>query len=154
MYVVGLEEMVDLTATTVVLEAQSQKRAGVWLEMVSNALNRGAKNDVFSFPSFHSRNPPTCLSSTRFWWVFSYVCSSANPSVSVCKMWWVCFHAFSDVQRQRLLRVFSVWWVTKVVLPSVSSWWTAHFALCVLTLLLIVRMWLDVTLISTSKPLI
>ena len=26
MYVVGLEEMVDLTATTVVLEAQSQKR--------------------------------------------------------------------------------------------------------------------------------
>ena len=29
MYVVGLEEMVDLTATTVVLEAQSQKRAGV-----------------------------------------------------------------------------------------------------------------------------
>lgn len=48
MYVVGLEEMVDLTATTVVLEAQSQKRAGVWLEMVSNALNRGAKNDVDS----------------------------------------------------------------------------------------------------------
>lgn len=47
-YVVGLEEMVDLTATTVVLEAQSQKRAGVWLEMVSNALNRHAKNDVRS----------------------------------------------------------------------------------------------------------
>lgn len=46
MYVVGLEEMVDLTATTVVLEAQSQKRAGVWLEMVTNALNRGAKSDV------------------------------------------------------------------------------------------------------------
>lgn len=46
MYVVGLEEMVDLTATTVVLEAQSQKRAGVWLDMVSNALNRGAKSDV------------------------------------------------------------------------------------------------------------
>lgn len=48
MYVVGLEEMVDLTATTVVLEAQSQKRAGVWLEMVSNALNRNAKTDVNS----------------------------------------------------------------------------------------------------------
>ncbi|CBK21635.2 uncharacterized protein [Blastocystis hominis] len=48
-YVVGLEEMVDLTATTVVLEAQSQKRAGVWLEMVSNALNRGAKNDETSY---------------------------------------------------------------------------------------------------------
>ena len=48
MYVVGLEEMVDLTATTVVLEAQSQKRASVWLEMemVSNALNRGSKSDV------------------------------------------------------------------------------------------------------------
>lgn len=53
MYVVGLEEMVDLTATTVVLEAQSQKRAGVWLDMVSNALNRGAKNDVVSSLLFH-----------------------------------------------------------------------------------------------------
>lgn len=48
MYVVGLEEMVDLTATTVVLEAQSQKRASIWLDMVSNALNRGAKSDVVS----------------------------------------------------------------------------------------------------------
>lgn len=45
-YVFGLEEMVDLTATTVVLEAQSQKRAGVWLEMISNALNKSAKSDV------------------------------------------------------------------------------------------------------------
>ena len=45
-YVVGLEEMVDLTATTVVLEAQSQKRAGIWLEMISNALNKSAKTDV------------------------------------------------------------------------------------------------------------
>ena len=45
-YVVGLEEMVDLTATTVVLEAQSQKRAGLWLEMISNALNKSAKTDV------------------------------------------------------------------------------------------------------------
>ena len=53
MYVVGLEEMVDLTATTVVLEAQSQKRAGVWLEMVSNALNRNAKTDVIFFQYFH-----------------------------------------------------------------------------------------------------
>ena len=52
MYVVGLEEMVDLTATTVVLEAQSQKRAGVWLEMVSNALNRDAKTDVIFFSIF------------------------------------------------------------------------------------------------------
>ena len=52
MYVVGLEEMVDLTATTVVLEAQSQKRAGVWLEMVSNALNRNAKTDVIFFLVF------------------------------------------------------------------------------------------------------
>ena len=53
MYVVGLEEMVDLTATTVVLEAQSQKRAGVWLEMVSNALNRNAKTDVIFYYSHY-----------------------------------------------------------------------------------------------------
>ena len=61
MYVVGLEEMVDLTATTVVLEAQSQKRAGVWLEMFSNALNRNAKTDVIFFSIFIIyRKPPMC----------------------------------------------------------------------------------------------
>lgn len=49
---VGLEEMVDLTATTVVLESQSQKRAAVWVEMVEKALNRTAKSEVniFSLP--------------------------------------------------------------------------------------------------------
>lgn len=43
---VGLEEMVDLTATTVVLESQSQKRAAVWVDMVDKALNRTAKSEV------------------------------------------------------------------------------------------------------------
>lgn len=43
---VGLEEMVDLTATTVVLESQSQKRAAVWVDMVGKALNRTAKSEV------------------------------------------------------------------------------------------------------------
>lgn len=44
--------MVDLTATTVVLESQSQKRAAVWVEMVEKALNRTAKSEVniFSLP--------------------------------------------------------------------------------------------------------
>ena len=42
--------MVDLTATTVVLESQSQKRAAVWVEMVEKALNRTAKSEVNSFP--------------------------------------------------------------------------------------------------------
>ena len=48
-YGVGLEEMVDLTATTVVLESQSQKRAAVWVEMVEKALNRTAKSEVSTF---------------------------------------------------------------------------------------------------------
>lgn len=61
MYVVGLEEMVDLTATTVVLEAQSQKRAGVWLDMVSNALNRGAKSDVCFFSLISSLGNNLCI---------------------------------------------------------------------------------------------
>ena len=43
---VGLEEMLDLTATTGVLESQSQKRAAVWVEMVEKALNRTAKSEV------------------------------------------------------------------------------------------------------------
>ena len=58
-YVIGLEEMVDLTATTVVLEAQSQKRASVWLEMIGNALNKSAKNDVRFHPKCHPRTRPT-----------------------------------------------------------------------------------------------
>ena len=41
--------MVDLTATTVVLESQSQKRAAVWVEMVETALTRTAKSEVNSF---------------------------------------------------------------------------------------------------------
>ncbi|KAM7452960.1 hypothetical protein BLSTO_06299 [Blastocystis sp. subtype 1] len=48
-YVVGLEEMVDLTATTVVLESQSQKRAAVWVEMVEKALNRTAKSEETTY---------------------------------------------------------------------------------------------------------
>ena len=58
-YVIGLEEMVDLTATTVVLEAQSQKRASVWLEMIGNALNKSAKNDVGLHRRYHPRKRPT-----------------------------------------------------------------------------------------------
>lgn len=46
MYVIGLEEMVDLTATTVVMETQSQKRALVWLEMIGNALNKSSAKTV------------------------------------------------------------------------------------------------------------
>ena len=51
MYVIGLEEMVDLTATTVVMETQSQKRAKEWLEMIGTALNKtSAKTVCFLFP--------------------------------------------------------------------------------------------------------
>ena len=50
---------VDLTATTVVLEAQSQKRASVWLEMIGNALNKSAKNDVGLHRRYHPRKRPT-----------------------------------------------------------------------------------------------
>ena len=46
MYVVGLEEMVDLTATTVVMETQSQKRAKEWLEMIGTALNKTSAKTV------------------------------------------------------------------------------------------------------------
>ena len=81
---VGLEEMVDLTATTVVLEAQSQKRAGVWLEMVSNALNRSAKNDVSEQISLNGRKPPTCWWSIRSWWACFCVCLSASR----CEVMW------------------------------------------------------------------
>lgn len=85
LYVIGLEEMVDLTATTVVLEAQSQKRASVWLEMIGNALNKSAKNDVGSLPSTHLRTPPTSWSRARSSSACSSVSSFANRSVRASK---------------------------------------------------------------------
>lgn len=39
-YVLGLEEMVDLTATTIVMENQSQKRAIIWKDTLYQALNK------------------------------------------------------------------------------------------------------------------
>lgn len=85
LYVIGLEEMVDLTATTVVLEAQSQKRASVWLEMIGNALNKSAKNDVGFLHSTHLRTPPTSWSRARSSSACSSVSSFANRSVRASK---------------------------------------------------------------------
>lgn len=85
LYVVGLEEMVDLTATTVVLEAQSQKRAAVWLEMVSNALNRSAKSEVGVWRGREGRRARTCWWRARSWWACSCVCSSANRCGIGCR---------------------------------------------------------------------
>ena len=46
MFVLGLEEMVDLTASTVVSESQSQKRAQIWLDMVQTALHKAKRTEV------------------------------------------------------------------------------------------------------------
>ena len=46
MFVLGLEEMVDLTASTVVSESQSQKRAQVGLEMIHSCLQKAKRNAV------------------------------------------------------------------------------------------------------------
>ncbi|KAK8799422.1 hypothetical protein WA158_002637 [Blastocystis sp. Blastoise] len=43
-YVLGLEEMVDLTATSIVMENQSQKRAEVWKETLYKTLNKDYEN--------------------------------------------------------------------------------------------------------------
>ena len=46
MFVLGLEEMVDLTASTVVSESQSQKRAQIWLEMIHTRLQKAKRSEV------------------------------------------------------------------------------------------------------------
>lgn len=38
-FVIGLQEMVDLTATTVVSESQSMKRSQAWIDAISSILN-------------------------------------------------------------------------------------------------------------------
>ena len=40
LFVIGLEEMVDLTATTVVSESQSMKRSQIWIDSISSILNK------------------------------------------------------------------------------------------------------------------
>ena len=40
MFIVGLEEMVDLTATTVVSEAQSQRRSQIWIDQILTTLHQ------------------------------------------------------------------------------------------------------------------
>ncbi len=42
----GLEEMVDLTASTVVSESQSQKRSQLWLDKIQTTLHRMYHNPV------------------------------------------------------------------------------------------------------------
>lgn len=43
LFVVGLQEMVDLTATTVVSESQSVRRAQVWIDAISAVLNKSVR---------------------------------------------------------------------------------------------------------------
>ena len=38
--------MVDLTASTVVSESQSQKRAQIWLDMIQTALHKAKRTEV------------------------------------------------------------------------------------------------------------
>ena len=56
MFVLGLEEMVDLTASNVVSESQSQKRAQIWLDMVQMALRKAKRTDVGTVASAKSQN--------------------------------------------------------------------------------------------------
>lgn len=46
-YVVGLQEMVDLTATNVALQAQSGKRAKDWCSMLETILNNASSRDSY-----------------------------------------------------------------------------------------------------------
>ena len=46
-FVIGLEEMVDLTASTVVSESQSQKRSQIWIEKIATTLQKNYKQEVY-----------------------------------------------------------------------------------------------------------
>lgn len=46
-FVIGLEEMVDLTASTVVSESQSQRRSQIWIDTILSTLHRNYSRAVF-----------------------------------------------------------------------------------------------------------
>lgn len=48
-FVIGLQEMVDLTATTVVSESQSMKRSQTWIDAISSVLNESVRFPFFLF---------------------------------------------------------------------------------------------------------
>lgn len=48
-FVIGLQEMVDLTATTVVSESQSMKRSQTWIDAISSVLNESVRFPFLSF---------------------------------------------------------------------------------------------------------
>ena len=48
LFVLGLEEMVDLTASTVVSESQSQKRAQIWLDMIQTTQSQTNRSREFN----------------------------------------------------------------------------------------------------------
>lgn len=73
-FVLGLEEMVDLTASTVVSESQSQKRSQMWLEMVQTALRQSRQSDVAAFNRCEPRRMSTTACLPRFWWACFSVC--------------------------------------------------------------------------------
>ena len=83
-FVLGLQEMVDLTASTVVSESQSQKRSQMWLEMVQTALRPSRQSEVSSFIRSESQKDDYyCVSSKIlvgvFLCVFAHV--SLRPSI-------------------------------------------------------------------------
>ena len=85
-FVLGLEEMVDLTASTVVSESQSQKRSQMWLEMVQTALRQSRQSDVAAFNLCKPRRMSTTVCLPRSWWVCFSVCLPMCRFVRPSKM--------------------------------------------------------------------
>ena len=80
-FVIGLQEMVDLTATTVVSESQSMKRSQAWIDAISSILNESVHFLPFS-PS--QGNSYYCVASKILVGVFLCVFArvSLKPSIS------------------------------------------------------------------------
>ena len=84
-FVIGLQEMVDLTATTVVSESQSMKRSQTWIDAISSVLNESVRFPFLSFfLSQHQGNSYYCVASKILVGVFLCVFArvSLKPSIS------------------------------------------------------------------------
>ena len=81
-FVIGLQEMVDLTATTVVSESQSMKRSQAWIDAISSILNESVHFSSFLLNT--QGNSYYCVASKILVGVFLCVFArvSLKPSIS------------------------------------------------------------------------
>lgn len=107
-FVIGLEEMVDLTASTVVSESQSQRRSQIWIDTILSTLHRNYTKAVFMI-HHHDIQEDTyyCVSSKILVGVFLCIIARVSLQSSIRNVMSLIL-SFSFIQLLLLLQDFLV----------------------------------------------